>query len=460
MNYIAGKHIFIQPPNLKQGEAEVVANLNKRKKNFIEKANMLYGKKISFRNITQKEVEKSIYNIKHVIFEVTEKCNLACVYCTFGKMYNDNETRLKEKHNLKKEDALKLLEHLYLVWKEREQKGLLQEITLGFYGGEPLLNFSLIKDIVQWAKEHTTPQLTFKFQLTTNGLLLKKHIDFLIKYDFITHISLDGNEENMAYRIDLKGKNCFKQVFDNIMEVKENFPVFFDKKVFLLTVLHNKNSTEQAVHFCMTHFNKLPLCSNLNESGIHSKKKALFDEMSEVLPTELSKETKKAMMNIGAGLNETISFIYYFSGFQFNNYNALLQRNENDEVKKNPAGVCIPFSKKLYMTINGNLYPCERINTCFSLGNIHDVNVLDTEQITSLYNQYFNNILPVCNVCKHNYSCNNCLFRIDGIQGKQAHCSKILNQEKFNEMFTSIVALCKKHPYLYVRFMKHITPAI
>jgi uncharacterized protein len=69
---------------------------------------------------------------------------------------------------------------------------------------------------------------------------------------------LDGDEENMSYRLDHNGKNCFNQVFDNVMIVKKEHPVFFDKNVSFLTVLHNKNSMEQASHFCITHFNKMP----------------------------------------------------------------------------------------------------------------------------------------------------------------------------------------------------------
>jgi uncharacterized protein len=350
MNYITGKHIFLQHPYMQQDD--IKDGYYKRKKAFLEEAGLLSGKKISFRQINKNEIEKSIYNIKQVLFEVTEKCNLNCVYCTFGELYNGNEDRLKERRNMKKEDAMKLLEYLYPVWKEREQKGLPQKITLGFYGGEPLMNFSLIEEIVQWAKEHTTEQLTFGFMMTTNGLLLNKYIDFLIEYDFLIGISLDGDEENMSYRIDHKGNNCFQQVFNNTMAVKENYPEFFDKNVSFLTVLHNKNSVEQAFHFCISLFNKMPSCSKLTDIGIHPQKKEMFSKMNEIVPIKLSKKTKKTMMKSGARFKEIIDFLQFFSGFHFYDYNDLLHKDDINKIRKFPTGVCIPFSKEIHMTIN------------------------------------------------------------------------------------------------------------
>jgi uncharacterized protein len=112
MNYITGKHIFLQHPCMQQGSIEAKDEYYKRKKLFLEEAGLLSGRKISFRDIDKKEIEKAIYNIQQVVFEVTEKCNLNCVYCTFGELYSGNEERIKERHNLKKEDAMKLLEYI------------------------------------------------------------------------------------------------------------------------------------------------------------------------------------------------------------------------------------------------------------------------------------------------------------------------------------------------------------
>ena len=454
MNYAIGKHIFLQHPYMQQEDAVGENEYYKRKKIFLEEANLLSGKKISFRAIAQKEIEKSIYDIKQVLFEVTEKCNLNCVYCTFGELYNGNEERIKERRSLKKEDAIKLLEYLYPVWKERELKGLSQKIMIGFYGGEPLMNFPVIEAIIQWAKGHATQQLTFDFMLTTNGLLLNKYMVFLIKHGFKIGISLDGDEENMSYRIDHKGHNCFQQVFNNTMAVKENHPDFFDKNVEFLTVLHNKNSVEQASHFCLTNFNKAPSCSDLNDTGIQPQKREQFTKMSEIIPMEFSKKTIKSMMKSEARFKEVIDFLHFFSRFHFYGYNELLHKDERIDIKRFPTGVCIPFSMKIYMTINGNLYPCERLDACFTMGNIHDKNVLNVAQIASQINQYFDNISPVCTVCERKFACKRCLFHVDDIQEDTPQCKEVANHIVFGNIVSSVVARCKKHPDLYRKIMK------
>lgn len=456
MNHIIGKHIFLQHPDTQQGDVEYY----KRKKIFLEEANLLSHKRITFRDIDKGEIDKSIFKIKHVVFEVTEHCNLNCVYCAFGEIYSGNVERIKERRNMKPEDAIKLLEHLYPAWKEREIMGLPQRIMIGFYGGEPLLNYTLMEAIVLWAKEHATSLLKFEFSVTTNGLLLNKYMDFLVKHGFIVSISLDGNEENMSYRIDHQGESCFKRVVNNIMILKKDYPDFFDKKVAFLTVLHNKNSVEQVTNFCMTYFNKMPICSNLNDSGVAPQKKAIFSEMYETIPDKVSKKNLKTMIRAGSGLNDVINLLQFFSGFYFYNYNALLQKDIINEVRVTPTGCCIPFSREIYMSINGNLYPCERIDACFAMGNIHDTPVLDTAQIASRYNQYYKKLCSVCSPCKRKFSCKKCLFHIDTIQEKKPQCDNIMKWEKFNEMVDFNISICKKHPELYRIIIKQIKFAL
>jgi hypothetical protein len=90
------------------------------------------------------------------------------------------------------------------------------------------------------------------------------------------------------------------------------------------------------------------------------------------------------------------------------------------------------------------------------MGNIYDTTVLDTAQMATRYNQYFNNIAPACTACERNFSCNKCLFHIDNVQEKQPQCNNIMNREMFNEMVESTIATFKKHPELYRIIMKRI----
>jgi len=91
------------------------------------------------------------------------------------------------------------------------------------------------------------------------------------------------------------------------------------------------------------------------------------------------------------------------------------------------------------------------------MGNIHNKHIFDTKQIVFQFNQYIKNIVTTCTFCNRNFSCNKCLFRIDGIQGKKPQCNKILNKEQFKRMLDSIIGTYKRHPELYRMIMKRTT---
>ena len=69
---------------------------------------------------------------------------------------------------------------------------------IGFYGGEPLLGFDVLKET--WSTSWEKYGDSFKnalFTLTTNGVLLNDEVaDFLTSHDFSIIVSLDGNKEN------------------------------------------------------------------------------------------------------------------------------------------------------------------------------------------------------------------------------------------------------------------------
>jgi uncharacterized protein len=192
----------------------------------------------------------------------------------------------------------------------------------------------------------------------------------------------------------------------------------------------------------------------LNDSGIHPQKSELFSEMNVITPIKPSKEIMKIMMESEMRFRDIIFFLNYFSGFHFKNYNDLLLKSEKNDAKKLPTGICIPFSIKIYMTINGNLYPCERIGCGFSMGNIHNPESLNVEQIVLQFNQYLENISPVCAVCERKFACKKCLFHIENIQGNKPQCNEITDDVKFKNTVISTISTLKKHPELYRKITK------
>jgi len=97
--------------------------------------------------IDEKLVRSNLINLKQLIFEVTEKCNLNCKYCGLSrqlyKTYND-----RNKRDLSFEKAKLIIDYLLNLWKDNQVSDTTSRFALSFYGGEPLINMPLIKKII------------------------------------------------------------------------------------------------------------------------------------------------------------------------------------------------------------------------------------------------------------------------------------------------------------------------
>src|SRR5262249_20920132 len=99
-----------------------------------------------------------------------------------------------------------------------ERSGNRKYLDVTFFGGEPLLNFKLVRELVGYSLERASQldkHITFK--LTTNGFLLTREvIDFLVAHNFAVMISIDGDESaNDIHRRDHAGPGVGRTVLTN-----------------------------------------------------------------------------------------------------------------------------------------------------------------------------------------------------------------------------------------------------
>ncbi len=144
---------------------------------------------------------------------VTQECNMACVYC-YGQGGHYGGRGHMDIRTAK----------LAVDWFILEAKEA-PELTFVFFGGEPLLNFSLIRDIVSYVKEKE-PGKKVSFGLTTNATLLNDEIiDFFVAEGIRPLISFDGPPEYQRNnRIMKNGKDSYELVIDNIRKLQEKIP--------------------------------------------------------------------------------------------------------------------------------------------------------------------------------------------------------------------------------------------
>jgi uncharacterized protein len=433
-------------------------NYYNRKKKYLSKFGLFENyERNNFIRINSSNIQKWLANTDQIVFEVTDSCNLKCSYCGYGEFYFNYAPR--NNAHISEEKVITILNYLNSLWKSNLFDSSDKPITIGFYGGEPLLNFSLIKKVVEFLKSGVFPN-RFIFNMTTNGILLNKHMDFIVKNDFNLLISLDGNYSNNGYRINKNGENSFQFVKNNIDILNSKYPEYFENKVNFNAVLHNKNSVSDIFNYIYNRYNKIPGIAELNNSGIRPERLGEFNKAYRNVNVSLqsAKNASEIIEKMFIRLpvyKKILRLIHFYSGFVYKTYNDLLFRRDHN--LKIPTGTCFPFSKKIFITVGGQILPCERIGHSFSLGKVSDETViLDFDEIAEKYNNYFDKLDRQCSRCYKNTSCNQCIFNIDNLD-LDPHCLEYLGLKEMVGYLSENFSFLENHPSDYYKMMEEVS---
>lgn len=157
--------------------------------------------------------EKTSGVIKALCIHIAHTCNLNCEYCfaSQGKYHG-------ERAIMSLEVGKRALDFLV------ENSGTRRNLEVDFFGGEPLMNFDVVKEMVAYArsieKEHNK---NFRFTLTTNGLLIDDDvIEFANKEMSNVVLSLDGRKEiHDKYRVDYAGNGSWDRIVPKFQKLVE-----------------------------------------------------------------------------------------------------------------------------------------------------------------------------------------------------------------------------------------------
>lgn len=391
----------------------------------------------NFSLLSESQVEKGIANTEQIVFEVTDKCNLRCKYCGFGDLYDSYDAR--NNSNLDINSSLQLIRYVFSLAKNYRKEN---PLVIGFYGGEPLLNIDFIQTIVKEINTINEYNIPIEYSLTTNATLLHKCYDFLVENRFKLLISLDGNEFNHSYRTYKNGMNSFHSVIKNVDILQQKYPTYFEKNVRFNAVLHNRNSVESIYDFIFNRYGKKPRIGEITDTGVCNNKKEEF--------MELFRAKKEDMDTVNASFKSTIDILdmpsYNFLLRFINHYTVFIYTNMLDfflnEKAYLPTGTCLPFSKKIYHTINNKFLPCEKIDYKYSLGKIEDNRVyIDINDITEKYNDLYKKLIKYCNKCYTRNFCGVCFYSIVGIDFSNPKCPFFYNKKRFMSLLKSMFTL-------------------
>jgi uncharacterized protein len=410
--------------------------------------------------LSANDVKYHLVNTPQITFEVTDACNLKCTYCGYGQFYSDYDVR--ENKRLLVDKALVLLDYLHDLWNSPLNTSMKKNLYISFYGGEPLLNILFIKTVVEYVKNKLASDVRhFTFSMTTNALLLHKHMDYLVKHNFSLLISLDGNKENTAYRIDPQGNPAFDTIIKNVNLLREKYPDYFKKKVNFNAVLHNRNSVESIYRFFKKNYDKIPRIGELNNMGIRPEMQETFMEAyrnsaESLHQSEHYDEIERDMFIASSSYRSVTNFLLQYNDFVYKDYNELLLGKAVAQ-RTIPTGTCLPFSKKVYVTVNGKLLTCERIGHQFALGEITNTEVkLDFEEIAQKYNRYYTKLDKQCKACYNKKACIQCIYNLPNIDKPKVICHGFMSKSDFDDYQNMQLSFLANHPEDYYRIMTEI----
>ena len=409
------------------------------------------------KHLTPNNIRYALANLPLLTFEVTDACNLKCKYCGYGEFYNDYDERKDQ--NLPFEYARQLLDYLADYWNSNRNISSDRNVYIGFYGGEPLLNMTFVKKVVDYVEKMPVHHRHLSFAMTTNAILLDKHMDFLAEKQFNLLISLDGNAFNDGYRVDKAGNPSFDRVVRNVNLLRERHPDYFRQRVNFNSVLHNRNSVQDIHDFFKREYDKIPSIGELNNMGIREDKRELFNmtyrnQVESLMQSEHYEEIDKERFISSPTYQSVCTFLHQYCDFVYRDYNELLygKTKESGWI----TGTCMPFGKKMFVTVNGKILPCERIGQQFALGTVNENGVaLDFDEIAKKYNQYFAKLESQCDGCFNRKSCVQCIFNLEDLDNNPI-CNGCMNHSDFESYKAQNMAFITANPEAYYRLMEEV----
>ena len=343
----------------------------------------------AFAKVTADRIMYNLIHLRQLVFEVTDACNLCCKYCGYSELYEGYDKRENLKFPFHR--AKLIIDYLFGLWSKSIFKGTSYPVTVSFYGGEPTLNMKIIQQIIDYIESLPSIGRTYNYAMTTNAMLLDKYMDFFIQKKIQLLISLDGDRLGQSYRVDGQGRESFDQVIENIKLLKKTAPDYFETNVSFNSVIHDRNSVESTYMFIKNYFSKETRCVPLSTVGVRRDKKQDFDKMyngivESIKNSDNGLSLEKELFVSNPQTYWVLEYIRMHSGNVYDNYSQLLINKKNNIYF--PTGTCIPFSKKMFVTVRGRILQCEKIDHKYSLGVVNDEKVImDLEYIARQYNK-------------------------------------------------------------------------
>lgn len=399
-------------------------------------------------------VRESLQNSRQLVFEVTSRCNLQCEYCGYGELYNTR--RLNPSKNLSFSLVKSIIDYLVPFWSKESFRHEHPKLFIGFYGGEPLVNFELIKQTIDYINSISPkPKRNICYTMTTNAILLEKHMDYLVDNKFKLLISLDGDEVAHSYRINKNGKNSYTLVMKNIDLLRRNYPVYFKENVSFNSVLTDRSNYFKTRNFIFENFGKTPQISEISDTGILPEKEEIFKQIYRSVRNDILQDRSnlpEKSIHESPDIRQLYRIIKLLSNNSYDSYKSLLAKQRQSII---PTGTCFPFDRKIYITVDGGVLPCERIHQKHLLGTVTANKVdIDFDKIAAYYSNLYKKVWrSQCKRCYKKSICDQCMFHIDDLETKP-NCKRYMDKNEYDSYMQYYMNLLAEKSDIYEKMMQ------
>jgi len=287
--------------------------------------------------------------IKAMCLHVAHTCNLNCSYC-FASQGKYHGERALMSYEVGKQAFDFLIAN----------SGSRRNLEVDFFGGEPLMNWDVVKQLVAYAREQEKIyNKNFRFTLTTNGMLVDDDvIDFCNKEMHNVVLSLDGRKEiHDRLRVDYAGKGSYDRIVPKFQEFVKRRG---DKEYYMRgTFTHaNPDFTNDLLHMADLGFDRLSMepvvCAPGDPAALTDEDIQVVKEQYEILAKEMLKRRKEVR--------------------PFTFYHYMLDLTGGPCIYKRLSG-CGSGTEYVAVTPWGDLYPCHQFvgEEKYKLGNIWNV---------------------------------------------------------------------------------------
>ena len=321
--------------------------------------------------------QKTAGVVKALCLHIAHTCNLNCSYC-FASQGKYHGERAIMSYEVGKRALDFLMEH----------SGTRRNLEVDFFGGEPLMNFQVVKDLVAYARSVEQERgKNFRFTLTTNGVLVDDEvIDWANRECSNVVLSLDGRKEiHDRFRVDYAGKGSWEKIvpkFQRFVE-KRGGRDYYMRGTFTHA---NPDFLKDIQTMLDLGFNELSMepvvCAKGDPSALTEEDLAIVMDQYEKL-AELMLEKDK-------------------EGKPFTFYHYMIDLSGGPCIYKRISG-CGSGTEYMAVTPWGDLYPCHQFvgEERFKLGNIWD----------GVTNREVQGEFAACNVYAHP-ECRDCWARL------------------------------------------------